>query len=143
MRSFFACELTRLLPRMQRRCDPMPTPVVLLHPRRPSALWRALRALGPCHYVAGSPSDGAALGAARASHARALAYLAHSSRPSRVRGHTLVLLRCHGLASCLILGDVVCHGYFVVAAAPYSGTSAQLDCCMKLGCLCLQCKDPR
>ena len=71
----------------------MPTPIVLLHPRRPTALWRALRALGPCHYVAGSPSDTASLGAARASKARALAYLAHSSRPSKVGSS---LLECCG-----------------------------------------------
>jgi voltage-gated potassium channel Kch len=67
-----------------RRCDPMPTPVVVLHPRRPSASWPALKALGPVHYVAGEPSDGASLRAARAVHARALAYLAHSSRPAKV-----------------------------------------------------------
>lgn len=36
-----------------RRCDPMPTPVVVLHPRRPSAAWSALKALGPIHFVAG------------------------------------------------------------------------------------------
>lgn len=36
-----------------RRCDPMPTPVVVLHPRRPSAAWSALKALGPVHFVAG------------------------------------------------------------------------------------------
>ncbi|EIE18822.1 hypothetical protein COCSUDRAFT_59753 [Coccomyxa subellipsoidea C-169] len=66
-----------------RRCDPMPTPVVVLHPTRPSAAWPALRALGPVHWVAGVPSDGASLRAARAKHARALAYLAHSSRPSK------------------------------------------------------------
>ena len=36
-----------------RRCDPMPTPVVVLHPRRPSAAWTALRALGPVQFVAG------------------------------------------------------------------------------------------
>ena len=37
-----------------RRCDPMSTPVVVLHPRRPSAAWTALKALGPIHYVAGT-----------------------------------------------------------------------------------------
>lgn len=37
-----------------RRCDPMSTPVVVLHPRRPSAAWTALKALGPIHYVAGA-----------------------------------------------------------------------------------------
>ncbi len=37
-----------------RRCDPMPTPIVVLHPRRPSASWTALKALGPVHYVAGT-----------------------------------------------------------------------------------------
>lgn len=37
-----------------RRCDPMPTPVVVLHPRRPSTSWSALKALGPIHYVAGT-----------------------------------------------------------------------------------------
>ena len=68
----------------------MPTPVVVLHPRRPAALWPALRALGPVHYVPGAPSDGAGLRAARAAHARALAYLAHSSRPSKARA----LLSC-------------------------------------------------
>lgn len=67
-----------------RRCDPMPTPVVVLHPRRPAASWPALKSLGPVHWVAGVPSDGASLRAARARHARALAYLAHSSRPSKV-----------------------------------------------------------
>lgn len=67
-----------------RRCDPMPTPVVVLCPKRPAAAWPALRALGPVHWVAGVPSDGASLRAARAKHARALAYLAHSSRPSKV-----------------------------------------------------------
>lgn len=67
-----------------RRCDPMPTPVVVLHPRRPTGLWPALKALGPVHYVAGEPSNGASLRAARAAQSRALAYLAHSSRPSKV-----------------------------------------------------------
>ncbi|BDA48910.1 probable potassium channel subfamily T member 2 at N-terminal half [Coccomyxa sp. Obi] len=66
-----------------RWCDPMPTPIVLLCPKRPAAAWPALRALGPVHWVAGVPSDGASLRAARAKHARALAYLAHSSRPSK------------------------------------------------------------
>lgn len=37
-----------------RRCDPMPTPVVVLHPRRPSVAWTALKALGPVHFVAGT-----------------------------------------------------------------------------------------
>ena len=36
-----------------RRCDPMPTPIVVLHPRRPSAAWTALKTLGPVHFVAG------------------------------------------------------------------------------------------
>lgn len=39
-----------------RRCDPMSTPVVVLHPRRPSTAWTALKALGPIHYVAGTLS---------------------------------------------------------------------------------------
>lgn len=37
-----------------RRCDPMPTPVVVLHPRRPSAAWTTLKTLGPIHFVAGT-----------------------------------------------------------------------------------------
>lgn len=40
-----------------RRCDPMPTPIVVLHPRRPSASWTALKALGPVHYVAGTAEE--------------------------------------------------------------------------------------
>ena len=40
-----------------RRCDPMPTPVVVLHPRRPSAAWTTLKTLGPIHFVAGTDSS--------------------------------------------------------------------------------------
>ena len=43
-----------------RRCDPMSTPVVVLHPRRPSTAWTALKALGPIHYVAGALSQNSA-----------------------------------------------------------------------------------
>ena len=44
-----------------RRCDPMPTPVVVLHPRRPSAIWTALKALGPVHFVAGAAEAASAV----------------------------------------------------------------------------------
>ena len=67
-----------------RRCDPMPTPIVVLHPVRPAASWAALKGLGPVQWVRGEPSSCDSLRAARAEHSRALAYLAHSSRPSRV-----------------------------------------------------------
>ena len=48
------------------------------------------------HVRAGEPSDGSSLRIARAKHARALAYLAHSSRPNKVTARCLPSCCCAG-----------------------------------------------
>ena len=70
-----------------RKCDSdRRTPIVVLHERQPDeATWGALQALGPTLFCKGEPSDGTSLAASRATHARALVYLAHPQRPMKVR----------------------------------------------------------
>lgn len=40
-----------------RKCDPISTPLVILHPEIPKGIWPELKALGPLHFVKASPSS--------------------------------------------------------------------------------------
>ena len=75
--------------RQLRACDSLPTPVVVLHPSNPiTPDWGGRDGAGPSahlFHVAGSPSDGVSLFAARAAHARSLVFLAHPQRPAQVQ----------------------------------------------------------
>ena len=42
-----------------RKCDPISTPIVVLHPELPKAIWPQLKAQGPMHFVQASRASSA------------------------------------------------------------------------------------
>ena len=106
-----------------RRCDPLPTPVVILAPQKPDPeAWAALQALGPVHHVPGEPNTAAGLRSARAASARALIFLALPQRPASpedaapllaasapadkaAASRTAVLADAQGLLTCYGVGE--------------------------------------